>query len=292
MIKSHRHFLAICFACLLPYAAFSDVPVVDDSENFAMLDEQQGAMEQPVAREQTYGNDDEEPALATDIADSNDSSENAILLEKLKGMQQEVQELRGQLEVQLHEVKQLKDQQIALYKDLDARIIGKNADVKKPATATLAINSPTPLPVTPHAIKAPAHQPISKLARANPAGEQISYLAAYELVKNKQYDDALAAMETFVLNYPQGGYTANAQYWLGELYMVKKDYPQAIVHFDTVLQQFPSSSKSAASLLKIGYALAASGKLEEAKSRLQDVVKHYPDTNTSQLATIKLESLD
>ena len=37
MIKSNRFLLAASFACLLPLNAFSEAPVVDDSENFAML---------------------------------------------------------------------------------------------------------------------------------------------------------------------------------------------------------------------------------------------------------------
>lgn len=73
--------------------------------------------------------------------------------------------------------------------------------------------------------------------------------------------------------------------------MVKNNYPRAIEHFETVLKQFPSSSKAAASTLKIGYALAASGKENEARLRLQQVLKNYPDTPTAQLATTKLESL-
>ncbi|MBY0378010.1 MAG: tol-pal system protein YbgF, partial [Gammaproteobacteria bacterium] len=132
---------------------------------------------------------------------------------------------------------------------------------------------------------------INTTTRGNPADEQISYLAAYELVKNKHFDDALTAMQTFITQHPHGGYTANAQYWLGELYLVKHDYPKAIEHFELVLKQFPSSSKAAASTLKIGYALAAAGKDNEARARLQQVLKTYPDTPTAQLATIKLESL-
>ena len=58
-----------------------------------------------------------------------------------------------------------------------------------------------------------------------------------------------------------------------------------------VLRQFPSSSKASASMLKIGYALAASGKRKEAIARLQQVMKSYPDTNTARLASAKLESL-
>ena len=73
--------------------------------------------------------------------------------------------------------------------------------------------------------------------------------------------------------------------------MVKKNYTKAIEHFETVLQNYPASSKKAASMLKLGYALAASGNMQEAKQRLQQVAKNYPDTNTAQLAKTKLQSL-
>ena len=73
--------------------------------------------------------------------------------------------------------------------------------------------------------------------------------------------------------------------------MVKNNYPQAIEHFNVVLQGFPSSSKCAASLLKMGYAQAALGKTDEARKTLMDVVKKYPDTSTAHLATNKLNTL-
>lgn len=294
-----RFLLVTCFACLLPFSVFAEAPVVDDSENFALLDEQQAALEQPVAKAQSvdYGSD-EETAFANDnLETSTDSnSKNAMLLDKVQGLQQEIQELRGQLEVQAHDLKLLQQQQLAFYKDLDARLPTTSAS--KSATAN-------PLPIGVTTPKSPAALPSDKqqvqpvvapashhAARINPADEQISYLAAYELVKNKRFDEGLAAMQKFVSQYPQGGYTANAQYWLGELYMVKKSYPEAIEHFEIVLKQFPSSSKSAASMLKIGYALAASGKKEAAMQRLQQVVKSYPDTNTAQLAKAKLDALN
>ncbi|HAT9430543.1 TPA: tetratricopeptide repeat protein, partial [Legionella pneumophila subsp. pneumophila] len=78
----------------------------------------------------------------------------------------------------------------------------------------------------------------------------------------------------------------------GELYLVKKDYSKAIEHFEIVLQQYPSSSKAAASLLKSGYAYAEKGDKQEAKKRFQQVVKTYPDTPTAQLASSKLEAIN
>jgi tol-pal system protein YbgF len=305
MIKSLRFFLVLSFVIFFPFSAFAETPVVDDSENFALLEEPQAVIEQPAAK---YPNDelsdsDEEQPLANDSLTSPSSNENAMLLEKVQGMRQEIQELRGQIEVQAHDIKLLQQQQLSFYKDIDARLQRGSATItpKKEPSPDLSI-APRPIaapaPVSAPEIsldksKAPTPTPAAiPMGRTNPADEQISYMAAYELIKNKKYDDALSSMEAFVAKYPQGGYTANAQYWIGELYMVHHEYPQAIAHFELVLRKFPSSSKAAASMLKIGYALAASGKIEEAKVRLQQVVKTYPNTNTAQLANSKLETLD
>jgi tol-pal system protein YbgF len=266
--------------------------VVDDSENFALLD-QQAAYQRPVSKLSSYGNEEETP-LATDNANTA-STNNATLLTKVQGLQQEIQELRGQLEVQAHDLKLLQQQQLAFYKDLDARLRhepGNNPTPTPSADLNLSDPGTTKAPNNTSTTQPVVTLPVNNTSRINPADEQISYLAAYQLVKNKKYDDALVAMQTFVSKYPQGGYTANAQYWLGELYLVKKDYPAAITHFETVLQQFPTSNKSAASQLKIGYALAAAGKKEEAIARLQKVISDYPNTNTAQLAKTKLESLN
>lgn len=302
---------SLAYSCQV-LSAFAEAPVVDDSENFALLEEQQ-AESQPVAHGQSeLVYQDEQPALAHDDApaalakeDASHSDNDPSLINKIQGLQQDIQELRGQLEVQAHQLKLLQEQQLAFYKDLDARLSQGNhqaalnkpttpltIDEEKPKMQSVTANPPieavteTPT-VTPTVLPATA----SAAARTNPADEQISYLAAYDLVKTKQYDEARMAMESFLAKYPQGGYSANAQYWLGELYLVKKDYSAAMTHFDVVLKQFPSSSKCSASLLKIGYALAATGQTQAAKSRLQEVMKKYPDTNTAQLASAKLATL-
>lgn len=298
MIKLYRLLPGLCLSCILPLQVFAQAPVVDDSENFAILDEQQVAVEQPVAKAQLDNNynEDEEVALAQDNRDS--AKDNAGLLNKIQGLQQEVQELRGQLEVQAHDLKILQQQQLAFYKDLDTRLAGGKvtAPSTKEQSMDLSVKPRTGGVVLPQQqslqdIDKPLSSGLINASGSNPAEEQISYMAAYDLVKSKRFDDALTAMQAFVAQYPHGGYTANAQYWLGELYLVKNNYAQAITHFDTVLKQFPSSSKAAASTLKIGYALAASGKENEARLRLQQVLKNYPDTPTAQLAARKLEIL-
>ncbi|MFT4060010.1 MAG: tol-pal system protein YbgF [Legionella sp.] len=309
MIHCKKHIIAAGLMLILPLTSLAGAPVVDESDNFAMYDGQQ--VQEPasnskydVAQNDRYPSDryqeDDGLALARDDSASNGAiSESASLIDKIQSLQQEVQELRGQLEVQAHDLKLLQQQQIAFYKDLDSRLSGgtaaKAATPGKPAmdlsvggAKEPASRKAAPVAQNNKVISVPTPTPVSK---ANPADEQISYLAAYELVKNRRYDDALNAMNQFAQKYPAGGYTANAQYWLGELYLVKKEYASAVDHFNIVLQQFPASSKSAASMLKVGYAYAAMGNRQEAQKYLQQVVRAYPNTPTAQLASSKLQTI-
>lgn len=324
MIHCKRHLIAAGFMLLLPLTAWSEAPVFDESDNFAIRDGLQ-AQEAPVGdykydepqiaqndnyRADSYAGDDG-PALAKDdqVSDPrmlgkvpNLRQDNATLIDKIQNLQKEVQELRGQLEIQAHDLKLLQQQQVAFYKDLDARLGGTSAKTAsgKPSLDLSLGDKETASPVSAPAVQPvvtkpeatiPALADVTPVSRANPADEQISYLAAYELVKNKRYEDALNSMNIFVQKYPKGGYTANAHYWLGELYLIKKDYAKAREHFDVVLQQFPTSSKSAASMLKVGYVYAAMGQKTEAKKFLQQVVRAYPDTPTAQLASAKLRTI-
>ncbi|HDV5708940.1 TPA: tol-pal system protein YbgF [Legionella pneumophila] len=320
MINCKKSIITLCFVLTLPLALWAEAPVIDDSENFAMIDRQE-EYDAPLVnpkyddpqienaeldgpQNDNYSTDTsqsyDEPALVKE--DRSNISDNAKLIDKIQQLQKEIQELRGQLEVQAHDLKLLQQQQVAFYKDLDSRLSNSSTSAKavqndKPATdISLGSNSPETLKVASPQIKAGSSnskpQPVVAVSRANPADEQISYLAAYELVKNKRYDEAIKSMQIFVQKYPRGGYTANAEYWLGELYLVKKDYSKAIEHFEIVLQQYPSSSKAAASLLKSGYAYAEKGDKQEAKKRFQQVVKTYPDTPTAQLASSKLEAIN
>lgn len=324
MIYCKKHIIATCFGILLPLTSWSEPIVVDDSDNFAIIDGQQvrssaghpkydelpdesqtfeKAHQEQAQMEGAY---DEGPALVSEdaIGEPENSTpgefnDHAKLIEKIQTLQQALQELRGQLEVQAHDLKLLQQQQVAFYKDLDARlsaVSGKPLQPNASADLTPGLGA-VATKANPVAVQAPTAQttktqPVGAAVSKNPADEQISYMAAYELVKNKKYDEAINAMQAFVQKYPKGGFTANAEYWLGELFFAKKDYSTAVAHFDVVLSQFPSSSKSAACLLKSGYAFAASGHHQEARKRLEQVVANYPNTPTAQLALSKLKTLN
>jgi tol-pal system protein YbgF len=259
---------ALSLTVALPVSAHAGAPVVDNSQNFAMFEDQQ-VNERPVAKE----DEDQHSGLS--------------LLNKVQGLQQEIQELRGELEVQANRIKQLQAAQQSGFKDSET---GANPG-KFSSNQAAPPAAPLPSTIDNNPSTESELQQVQAFPQTNPADEQVSYLAAYDLVKDKRFDEALQAMQIFVQRFPHGGYTANAHYWLGELQMVKKNYSQAIIQFETVLTHFPSSSKVAACSLKIGYALAACGKAFEARLRLQQVLKNYPDSPTAQLAAAKLHSM-
>lgn len=271
-----------CWISLISLEAYPAAPVVDEQENFAMLDDE------PLTESTTIAADDI-PLARDNTGNSSNFQNNAQVLNEIKGLQQSIDELRGQLEIQAQNLKQLREQQLSFYKDLDARLSKKNPD----ATEAPLELSDSNKAIKPSSIKDVETQTPQYPHRThNPADEQISYMAAYDLVKTKHFDNALTAMQAFAIDYPDGGYTANAHYWLGELYIIKKNYAEAVKQFETVLTKFPASSKAAASSLKIGYALAASGQKKEARQRLEAVIKTYPNTPTAQLAQAKLDTLN
>lgn len=290
--------LPAIFAILLSlsWSVMAQAPVIDDSEGFAVLEEQaQAAEELPVAQDESYALAEEEDEPINSVSKHHGTTtKNTDFVNKLQSLEQELQELRGQVEVQAHELDELKQQQLAR-QDLDVN--ASHTLAKENAHPTyIAPSIPKTKPTTPDLTM--DVQPIQNLAktstnpvRINPADEQISYLAAYDLVKQQQFPQATQAMQQFLTKYPQGGYSANAHYWLGELYLANKEYSSAIEQFETVIQNFKSSSKYAPSRLKLGYALAESGRLSEAKEQLTTVMNLYPDTTNARLAHKKLAKL-
>ncbi len=304
LTKPLFHKALIAFSLLfISNLSFAEVPVVDDSENYALLEEQTINSPSSVQNSNSSNNGgyyEHEQALAHETSEQVSANANSGSYDEIKNLKQEVQELRGQIEVLNHELKKLKEQQLTFYKDLDARITNKQP-LKLSENAISDATEPNKDPNTEQpipAFKSDAKPSVSLNSatnyaspNTNPADEQISYLKAYELIKNKQFPEAVNAMQNFVAKYPSGSYSANAEYWLGELYLAEKNYPNAISHFDEVIQKYPTSNKYSASLLKLGYALAESGRYGEAKAKLSEVMQKYPDTSTSELARNKLEEI-
>ena len=193
---------------------------------------------------------------------------------QLQLLQQEVMNLRGQVEEQGHQLRQLKQQSLERYLDLDKRLGAGAAtvapDVGKTAAATATVVATKP---------AVTEQP----------GETEAYRAAYGLVRSQQFDGAIAAFDTFLQSYPDGRYAANAHYWLGELYLVitPQDLEASRQAFTLLLREYPDNSKVPDALYKLGKVYFLKGNSTKAREYLERVIAEFGDSDSSAVKLAK-----
>jgi tol-pal system protein YbgF len=121
--------------------------------------------------------------------------------------------------------------------------------------------------------------------------DKASYQAAFNLLKDGQYDRAIAAFQKFLATYPESSLADNAQYWLGEAFYVNKAYPEALSAFQRVVDKYPQSRKLPDALLKIGYCRYEMKQLDSAREVLTQVASRYADTPAGRLAQQRLEKM-
>ncbi|MEM0953600.1 MAG: tol-pal system protein YbgF [Pseudomonadota bacterium] len=182
-------------------------------------------------------------------------------------LQQEVMELRGRLEEQEYQLKQLREQSLEQYLDLDQRLKGSAGAVAEDGDTTEAGASET--------VTLPAVRTL--------AGEEEAYRAAYGLVRSQQFDSAVTAFRQFLVDFPGGRYTPNAHYWLGELYLVlvPPDDESARREFTRLLEQYPNNSKVPDALYKLGKIYYERGNRDRAQAYLQRVVNEFANSGSS-----------
>lgn len=211
------------------------------------------------------------------------------LLKRMEFLQNEVQELRGKVEEQNYQITQLQDQQKKLYLDLDQRIKSKPAA----NTETSGISLDEPMDVGASSSQKPTAATASAPAKtvAASANEQQVYQEAYKAIQSKDLDNAVINFETYINDFPQGKYTPNAYYWLGEIYVTKGKPDLAAHAFNQVYAQFPKHPKSADALLKLGLLEYAKGNWKACADHFLKVKTQFPGTTSAQLAETRIARL-
>ena len=177
-----------------------------------------------------------------------------------------------------------------VYQDLDARIKALEArEAAAPVAAPVAAAPDAPA-------AAPAGAAVGRTAAPAPGPgadgtDRGDYQAAFTLLKDSQYDAAIAAFSRFLVDHPDSALADNAQYWLGEGYYVNREFPTALAAFQRVLDRFPQSRKVPDALLKVGYCYYELGKWDAAKAALKQVTAGFTDSPAGRLAQLRLEKI-
>jgi tol-pal system protein YbgF len=208
---------------------------------------------------------------------------------RIEQMQRDIQQLRGDLEVQAHTLEEMQRRSREQYLDIDRRL----QQFETGQTATPAVQSTTdtavvpPVPVTGQPPSVPALTPAPAPVPAG-AGERADYDTALAILREGRYAEATQAFNAFLANYPSSEYADNASYWLGETYYVNRDFKGALAAFKGLVDSYPNSPKASDSLLKMGYIYYEQKDWVASRQALELVVSDYPGTTATRLAHDRL----
>jgi len=222
------------------------------------------------------------------------------LLKEVETLKAEVAKMRGQAEVQVHQLDTLGKRQNDLYVDLDQRItdlaktakpapvaeVAPPAAPSSPASPVPSVASPAAAaPATPPAVAAPA------APQLDPLVESRTYEAALNHFREANYAGAIAGFKGFLKAYPDSALAPNAQYWVGYAYYTLKDYKSALAHQQKLVAAYPTSAKVPDALLNIAANQIALDNLVGARKTLEELVAKHPGTNAATLASRRLAAL-
>jgi tol-pal system protein YbgF len=217
------------------------------------------------------------------------------LLKEVEALKADVAKMRGQGEMQAHQIDTLGKRQNDLYVDLDQRL-GELTKTAKPAPAppvAAAPQAPAPdAPAAPAPAAAPAvAAPAAAAQQLDPLVESRTYETALNHFREANYAGAIAGFKGFLKVYPDSALAPNAQYWIGYSYYALKDYKTALAHQQKLVVAYPGSAKVPDALLNVATNQIALDNLDAAKKTLEDLVARHPGTNAATLASRRLTAL-
>ncbi len=116
-------------------------------------------------------------------------------------------------------------------------------------------------------------QDITKEVELSPEDQ---FQLAFDNIRNKNWADAKNSFLEFIEKNPKNQLSGSAHYWLGELYMLEKNYMDATLIFADGYQKFPESIKAPDMLFKLSQSLFEVNKINESCKTLEKLILDYP----------------
>jgi len=247
---------------------------------------------------------------AGEVSVAKPSSTNALyeMMRRLEQLQSEVQQLTGKVEEQTNLIAEMKKSQSTMYSDFDERMQSlekkaegvKSSAAESPPTQESSVGSEAKVAEPPVAAPEVKQAPVQKQDAVQTSGEASApvgdekqqYQQAYEALRNGHTAQAIAEFNALLGKNPKGEYANNAQYWLGEAYRVNQDIESARKAFNSVIENYPGSSKVPDALLKLGSIEVEQKNAVKAREYLTRVTVDFPGSTAARLAAKKLLLLD
>jgi tol-pal system protein YbgF len=137
---------------------------------------------------------------------------------------------------------------------------------------------------------APAAAPASESPREWKSPEEM-YEVAVGQVKGGNPKKGRETLSDFAVKYPDHKLIPNALYWKGEAFYAEKDYENAILAFQDVVDKYPGGDKAPDAMYKQGLSFLALKDSKNARILFDLVQKKYPKSKAAEMAKVKLKEI-
>jgi tol-pal system protein YbgF len=282
----------ISFVVLAPLAFGASKEIVELQRDVAMLQDQvrnvQKSLDEKVTTIQT---------LAQQTLDSANKANTAVaLMERVfnDAMKQQQASVSGPVLSVTQKLDQMSEDFRAVREsvlDMNTRM-GK-LDAKMADLQNLINTIKAPAPPPPSALS-PNGAPGATEAQAGPPpglSAETAYTNGYRDYLGGKYDLAMQEFTDYLKYFSNTQFASNAQFYIGDLYYKRQDYPNSLQAFDNVLERFPDGSKTADAHYMKGVVLMALGRNDSAAREFRDVYTSYPETDLAAKAKARLKDL-
>jgi tol-pal system protein YbgF len=223
---------------------------------------------------------------------SAESLQRAEQFYQMQVLKDEVRTLRGTVEELSYQLQQIKQLQMDDYLDLDRRLIALSKSNPNVGLAAQQVPSPADsqqsLQNTQNT-QLPVEQAPVVLATAE--NMEADYLAASLLLKERDFEGAIEAFKLHILQFPESPYSANAYYWLGEVYEFQGSQDLALSAFHAVVDGYASHNKAMDARYKLGKLYFKQGDKDKALIFLQQAASTDGGAGAKAKAYIKAKGL-
>lgn len=129
-------------------------------------------------------------------------------------------------------------------------------------------------------------------SRAVTLQEQEAYDAAFELLKQSRYEDAILQFQEMADTWPNSQLADDSYYWMSEARYVNREFEHALSGFRTVVSRYPDSQRVPEALLKIGYIQYDIGAYEDAAETFRDILARFPGHQVTVSAQTRLRRIE
>jgi tol-pal system protein YbgF len=215
--------------------------------------------------------------VAADVKDAR-TQLGAVLVTQ-GGLLKQVAELEAELKEARTTTEQLQASVATTNSDLarlTQRLDAAEETLSRTGDAVTALAAPPPRPSP-----SPAPPPPEPARDDRSGTPEKAFAAGLASFRVREYGQAILAFLDIVTKYPRHELAPTAQFWIGESYYLQRDYRQALLEFEKVVDWGSPNPKLADALVKTGLCYSRLRETARAEAAWRRAVREFPETSAA-----------